>query len=257
MPCDELFARDDVRQIVQFCALSGFETPSASPCENTTMTNKTTMDTAANVSSATGRTTEPRWMPTHARREISERDAERLLLEWESNWLAAVDAKFAEYEHIRVSYMAERSAEDVIADASRGVWALVLVGYAVVIAYVVIFFHVSSNPACGSRAALEGVLAVIASTWAALGVAGALSQFGVTFSAVTVQVLPFLSMGLGVNDFFVLASHASHAAARDLERRGFRVLAPPSTGAHGVPVVFLHPKETHGALLELQEAAGD
>lgn len=217
MPCDELFARDDVRQIVQFCALSGFETPSASPCESTTMTNKTTMDTAANVSSATGRTTEPRWMPTHARREISERDADRLLLEWESNWLAAVDAKLAEYEHIRVSYMAERSAEDVIADASRGVWALVLVGYAVVIAYVVIFFHVSSNPACGSRAALEGVLAVIASTWAALGVAGALSRFGVTFSAVTVQVLPFLSMGLGVNDFFVLASHASHAAARDLD----------------------------------------
>ena len=38
-----------------------------------------------------------------------------------------------------------------------------------------------------------------------------------TFSAVTVQVLPFLSMDLGVNDFFVLASHASYAAARDLD----------------------------------------
>ena len=47
------------------------------------------------------------------------------------------------------------------------------------------------------------------------------------------------------------------AAARDLERRGFRVLAPPALGAHGVPVVFLHPKETHGTLLELQEASGD
>ena len=46
-------------------------------------------------------------------------------------------------------------------------------------------------------------------------------------------------------------------AARDLERRGFRVLAPPSIGAHGVPVVFLHPKATHGTLLELQEASGD
>ena len=31
----------------------------------------------------------------------------------------------------------------------------------------------------------------------------------------------------------------------------------PALGAHGVPVVFLHPKETHGTLLELQEAAGD
>ena len=42
------------------------------------------------------------------------------------------------------------------------------------------------------------------------------------------------------------------AAARDLERRGFRVLAPPAPARHGVPVVFLHPKETHGTLLELQ-----
>ena len=42
------------------------------------------------------------------------------------------------------------------------------------------------------------------------------------------------------------------AAARDLESRGFRVLAPPSIGAHGVPVIFLHPKETHGTLVELQ-----
>ena len=47
------------------------------------------------------------------------------------------------------------------------------------------------------------------------------------------------------------------AAARDLERRGFRILAPPSMGAHGVPVVFLHPKETHGTLLELRQPSGD
>ena len=30
----------------------------------------------------------------------------------------------------------------------------------------------------------------------------------------------------------------------------------PALGAHGVPVVFLHPKATHGTLLELQEAPG-
>ena len=47
------------------------------------------------------------------------------------------------------------------------------------------------------------------------------------------------------------------AAARDLESRGFRILAPPALGAHGVPVVFLHPKATHGTLLELQEASDD
>ena len=51
--------------------------------------------------------------------------------------------------------------------------------------------------------------------------------------------------------------HDVQTAARDLESRGYRILAPPALGAHGVPVVFLHPKETHGTLLELQEASGD
>ena len=92
-----------------------------------------------------------------------------------------------------------------------------LVGYAVVIAYVVIFFHVSSNPRAARERALEGVLAVIASTWAGSSACRRALAIGVTFSAVTVQVLPFLSMGLGVNDFFVLASHASPSSARDLD----------------------------------------
>mmetsp|Transcript_6338 Transcript_6338/g.18712 ORF Transcript_6338/g.18712 Transcript_6338/m.18712 type:complete len:165 (+) Transcript_6338:83-577(+) len=46
------------------------------------------------------------------------------------------------------------------------------------------------------------------------------------------------------------------AAMRDLDARGVRLLsAEPRVGAHGVPVVFLHPKDTNGVLVELQEAA--
>ena len=46
-------------------------------------------------------------------------------------------------------------------------------------------------------------------------------------------------------------------AARDqLERRGARVLGngKPKKGAHGKPVLFLHPKDFCGTLIELEES---
>jgi methylmalonyl-CoA/ethylmalonyl-CoA epimerase len=46
------------------------------------------------------------------------------------------------------------------------------------------------------------------------------------------------------------------AAARALAGAGLRVLGDgtPRTGAHGKPVVFLHPKDMCGTLVELEEA---
>lgn len=47
-------------------------------------------------------------------------------------------------------------------------------------------------------------------------------------------------------------------AARDqLLAKGARVLGDgePKTGAHGNPVLFLHPGELHGSLIELEETA--
>lgn len=46
-------------------------------------------------------------------------------------------------------------------------------------------------------------------------------------------------------------------AARDaLKARGLRVLGDgePKIGAHGKPVLFLHPKDAHGTLVELEQA---
>ncbi len=44
------------------------------------------------------------------------------------------------------------------------------------------------------------------------------------------------------------------AAAASLEAKGARVLGDgtPKIGAHGNPVLFLHPKDFHGCLLELE-----
>ena len=45
------------------------------------------------------------------------------------------------------------------------------------------------------------------------------------------------------------------AAARDLIDKGARVLGngKPKIGAHGKPVVFLHPKDFNGTLIELEQ----
>jgi len=44
-------------------------------------------------------------------------------------------------------------------------------------------------------------------------------------------------------------------AARDrLKDQGARVLGEPKIGAHGKPVLFLHPKDFNGTLVELEQA---
>jgi methylmalonyl-CoA/ethylmalonyl-CoA epimerase len=44
-----------------------------------------------------------------------------------------------------------------------------------------------------------------------------------------------------------------HAAVADLKAKGARVLGEPRIGAHGTPVVFVHPKDMGGVLVELME----
>lgn len=42
-------------------------------------------------------------------------------------------------------------------------------------------------------------------------------------------------------------------AAKKLESDGARILGEPKTGAHGKPVIFLHPKDFCGTLIELEQ----
>ncbi|MCZ6642781.1 MAG: methylmalonyl-CoA epimerase [Gammaproteobacteria bacterium] len=48
-----------------------------------------------------------------------------------------------------------------------------------------------------------------------------------------------------------------HAAIEHLQAEGIEVLGggKPSIGAHGLPVVFLHPRDFCGTLIELEEVA--
>jgi methylmalonyl-CoA/ethylmalonyl-CoA epimerase len=45
------------------------------------------------------------------------------------------------------------------------------------------------------------------------------------------------------------------SASKTLQNQGMRILGDgkPKTGAHGKPVIFLHPKDTVGTLIELEQ----
>ena len=47
------------------------------------------------------------------------------------------------------------------------------------------------------------------------------------------------------------------AAVAEMTARGATVLSPPRIGAHGTPVIFLHPRDMGGVLVELMETPQD
>jgi methylmalonyl-CoA/ethylmalonyl-CoA epimerase len=47
------------------------------------------------------------------------------------------------------------------------------------------------------------------------------------------------------------------AVAAEMTAKGAKVLGEPRIGAHGTPVIFLHPKGTGGVLVELMETPKD
>jgi methylmalonyl-CoA/ethylmalonyl-CoA epimerase len=44
-----------------------------------------------------------------------------------------------------------------------------------------------------------------------------------------------------------------HAARDEMVVRGAKVLNEPRIGAHGTPIIFIHPKDSNGVLIELME----
>lgn len=44
-----------------------------------------------------------------------------------------------------------------------------------------------------------------------------------------------------------------HQAVSEMEKRGATVLGKPRIGAHGTPIIFVHPRNSNGVLVELME----
>jgi methylmalonyl-CoA/ethylmalonyl-CoA epimerase len=48
-----------------------------------------------------------------------------------------------------------------------------------------------------------------------------------------------------------------HVAKAEMEAKGARVLGEPRIGAHGTPVIFVHPRDMGGVLVELMETPSE
>jgi methylmalonyl-CoA/ethylmalonyl-CoA epimerase len=67
-------------------------------------------------------------------------------------------------------------------------------------------------------------------------------------------IIKFLERNPSGGQHHVCFEVADIYAARDeMVVRGAKVLNEPRIGAHGVPVIFIHPKNSNGVLIELME----
>ncbi len=70
----------------------------------------------------------------------------------------------------------------------------------------------------------------------------------------TSPILKFLEKNpLGGQHHVCFEAPDIHAAAADLQSKGATVLGEPRIGAHGTLVIFVHPKNMGGVLVELME----
>ncbi|GMH38537.1 hypothetical protein BSKO_06421 [Bryopsis sp. KO-2023] len=149
----------------------------------------------------------------------TEKQARELLHGWEKAWQRAVDKKVKRYNHITVSWIASSTLDDTTEEAGKAQGPLLLLGYVLVLLYVILFFafdrqgcklRVASSPP-GPFLGMLGFFSIILGVFSTFGIIGMLSFTSIKASAITVQIVPLLMVGLGINDFFVLASSLKSA----------------------------------------------
>eukprot|EP00049_Salpingoeca_infusionum_P018657 m.358196 g.358196 ORF g.358196 m.358196 type:complete len:1579 (+) comp18070_c0_seq1:103-4839(+) len=120
----------------------------------------------------------------------------------------------AAFENVVVDMQAERSTSDTIETAAVSDRVLYIAGGIIVVAYVMLSFSnlwsfVYSHMALG----LWGFIVVGLSTAASLGFA---AYIGLEFTPLTTNVTPFLAIGIGIDDMFVIArAYSSELSTSD------------------------------------------
>ena len=173
-------------------------------------------------------------LPSSTRHAVDESEAESILEGWEKTWLDGIEDATKDFEHIEVSWYASRSLEDVISDASKSAYGFIAIGYALVVVFCFFFFirglSAQSGKPPGPVPAILATIVCILSTAASLGFAAFYVEAGLKFNAITLQVVPFLALGLGMNDYFVFAKYVGichgespkGSSARYIIRKAYR-----------------------------------
>lgn len=152
--------------------------------------------------------------PFTSRNEVeTDSQARSVLHSWEKAWQKDINKKVQSYKFIDVKWAASSSLDDTAREAGKAQAPLLGIGYILVLAYVMLFFtfdrsgskiHIKTTPP-GPCIAMLGFFSILSGMIATFGIIGFLSLTPIKASSITVQIVPLLMVGLGINDFFVLA----------------------------------------------------
>ena len=133
-------------------------------------------------------------------------EAEEFLNEWLSDYIDYMTDLAEEYskddtKFFEISFWTPRTAGDLLADASAADFALLGVAYIAMIVFAaLVAFRPRDLFLSRSEASCCGVLLVLLAVLATMGTGAIFLKF----SPNVVQVLPFIALGFGVDDMFVL-----------------------------------------------------
>lgn len=139
--------------------------------------------------------------------------AESVILEFEQQFLER-SAAFSPGVDFDIHFWAKRTENDLNRAAGEGDAPLLIAGYVMMIAFACAAMARRRHADSRSLTACVGVLLVCVAVFAALGFTAAV---GVTFTAMHLQVIPFLALGLGVDDLFVMLFGYRRADSRPVE----------------------------------------
>ena len=138
---------------------------------------------------------------TYHIRDPSEEEANQKVLEWEKSFIDKVSALKDELSCFELHYSSERSLDDAIAESSGSDITLVSITFTLMITFACVMLGKFLNPLTGhTLLANAGVFAVALGILAGFGLA---MWCRVPFVSM-VGVLPFLILGIGIDDMFIL-----------------------------------------------------
>ncbi|KAI6242942.1 Protein patched-like protein 1 [Aphelenchoides fujianensis] len=164
--------------------------------------------------------------PNLDQRRFTMSRAHEIIQAWQRNFTSKI------YQHpgqhtgrpSRFHPLASTSIADMLEEFSQFKFFVIFVGYVLMIIYAgysQMDWHgwwFSSKSCCGL--AIIGVLLITYSSIAGLGLA---TMLGINFNAATTQIVPFLSLGLGIDDMF-LVLHNYHGVLESVQQREIGVL---------------------------------
>lgn len=155
-------------------------------------------------------------------------DARALLLGWEKAFDDFFATRRDAYSHARIDYFSGRSYRDIAERAGDEDVGLVIAGYIVMILFAAAVGVRRGTEQSRLGLSLAGIGLVILSV---IGAMGAASSMGIYYTPTVIQVMPFLALGLGINDMFIYMYEYRFDFNTEVGARGRRMGVGCSGGA--------------------------